>query len=337
MFSRADQSRFRRAEKVVGDVKSAKAERGLYGHARTFVRWVSEHGSEEPCFTNVGRWRTNDAAEKKAPVYIPWLVIDIDNIDLAQAYEDALRTVNRLLALGYDAERIVCSFSGGKGFHVQVDSTQMGLVPFARQETARVFLRAYTRDVCLDDYWDPAVCSPRSLIRVTGSTHSRTGYRKRSFLSNEFRRRGLHGVMKGLKSDYRGFRWPEGGDILPGPREHLRDVFEAAERQYRARSKRGMNRKESSGSKGGVLNRIKRGIQEGEEFGPKNFHVGRENAAFIIGCKLLAQHPNNQRVAREKLMKWNGLNDPPLPRTRVKAQWRGARRKMSDKLGIRHA
>lgn len=337
MFSQADQSCFRRAEKVVGDVKSAKAHRGRYGHARTFVRWVSENGHDKPCFTNVGRWRQDDAAEREAPVYLPWIAIDIDNLDLTEAYEDAVRTVERLLALGYDADRIVCSFSGGKGFHVQIDMTQMGLVPFSDQTTARVFLKTYTRNVCLDDYWDPAVCSPRSLIRITGSTHAKTGLRKRSFLASEFIERGIHGVMNGVRAEYRGFDWPRGGKILPGPRKHLRDVHEAAESRYRGRAKRGETRKASGEAKGGVLNRIRYGIEEGEEFGPKNFHVGRENAAFIIGCKLLAQHPDKQRVAREKLMKWNGLNDPPLPRTRVKAQWRGAQRKMSDKLAIRHA
>jgi len=300
-----------------------------------FINHISQNGEEEPAFTNVGRWRTDDAGETDAPVYIPWITIDIDNVDLVEAYEDAIRTVNRLEALGYDKERIVCSFSGSKGFHIQIDSTQMGLVPFAGPEMARVFLETYSKSVCLGGYWDASVCSPRSLIRVTGSTHKKTGLRKRSFLAGEFTRRGIDGVMKRVRGDYRAFKWPEGGSITPGPRKHLRDVFTDAESRWRAKQQRSCNNGDIDAKGNGVLNRIKHGVGEGEEFGPRNFHVGRENAAFLVGCKLIESYPQNLKKAYEKLVKWNGQNKPPLPLKRVDAQWRGSKRKMFDEKNIR--
>jgi len=334
MFAKADQGNFTRAERVLGDVKSAKARRGYFGKARTFVRWVSDNGHEEPAFTNVGRWLQDEDADRDAPVHIPWITIDIDNVDIVEAYNDAVRTVDRLLALGYEEDRIVCSFSGSKGFHVQIDSSQIGLAPFASQRAARIFLRTYTQDVCVDDYFDPSVCTPRSLIRITGSTHEKSGLRKRSFLAGEFLSRGMDGVMSGVRGDYSGFEWPEGGGILPQPRKHLRSVFDKAEGRYRGMRGGGSSRSTTKGQ--GVMSKIKYGVSEGQEFGPKNFHVGRENATFLMGCMLIEEYPQDHRTARRKLEQWNSLNDPPLPIQRVKAQWRGAKRKMSDKRDTPH-
>jgi hypothetical protein len=327
MFSDKDKSDFTRTERVLGDVKDGYATRGKYGIGRQFIRWVAKEGLDKPAFTNVGRWRSDDAASHGGSVYIPWLTIDIDNVDLVQAYEDSVRTIDRLEELGYDLERIVCSFSGNKGFHIQVDSTQMGLAPFQGPKHARLLSRTWTEDVCMDSYFDPSVCTPRSLLRVTGSTHEKSGLHKRSFFAEEFRRRGLDGVMRNVRDAYEPFDWPEGGGILPQPREHLRDLYERAERNYRGRRSSGAYASATKNGSG-VLDNIRYGIREGQEFGPRNFHVGRENAAFVMGCKLL-EECDTQRTAHEKLRQWNGLNNPPLRHSRLEAQWRGAKRKMN--------
>lgn len=327
MFTDKDKANFTRTERVMGDVKGGCAVRGKYGIGRRFIQWVAQEGLGKPAFTNVGRWQSDDAASRGGSVYIPWLTIDIDNVDLVQGYEDAVRTVDRLEGLGYDLDRIVCSFSGNKGFHIQVDSTQMGLAPFKGPRHARLLLRAWTEDVCVDSYFDPSVCAARSLIRVTGSTHENSGLRKRSFFAEEFRQRGLDGVMKNVREDYEPFDWPTGGEILPLPRKHLRELSRRAERNYRGRRSTGAY--SSASQKGNnVLDNIRYGIREGQEFGPRNFHVGRENAAFVLGCKLL-EECDSQRVAHEKLKQWNGLNSPPLAHARLEAQWRGAKRKMN--------
>jgi len=326
MFSRKDKSDFKRTERVIGDVKSGSATRGKYGIGHQFIQWVSKEGLEQPAFTNVGRWRSDEASIQGCPVYVPWLTIDIDNVDLVEAYEDAVKTVDRLEALGYDLGRVVCSFSGKKGFHVQVDSTQMGLAPFKGPKHARLFLRTWTQEVCVGSYFDPAVFTPRALLRVTGSTHEKSGLHKRSFLAEEFRSRGLDGVMRNVRGPYKPFQWPEGGDVLPHPREHLRDAYERSEQNYRGRHATGAYSSPNEGS--GVLDKIRYGIRQGQEFGLRNFHVGRENAAFIIGCKLL-EECDNKRAAYDKLCQWNGLNEPPLRHARLEAQWRGAKRKMN--------
>lgn len=327
MFTDHDASDFTRSERVIGNVKEGEAPRGKYGMGKKFVEWVSKAGLDEPAFTNVGRWRSDNASSRGGKVYVPWLTIDIDNVDLVEAHQDALKTVDQLDYLGYDLDRIVCSFSGSKGFHIQVDSGQMGLPPFAGPRHARIFLRAWTEDVCRGNYFDSSVCTPRSLLRITGSTHEKTGLRKRSFLAKEFRSRGLDGVMRNVRGDYEAFEWPSRGEVLPTPREHLRDVFESAESNYRGRRSTGAfgtkNQKAS-----GVMQRVKYGVGEGDDFGPRNFHVGRENAAFLMGCKLI-EECSSKRVAHEKLRQWNGLNNPPLRHSRLEAQWRGAQRKMN--------
>lgn len=326
MFCNQDQEDFRRAERVLGNVKDAKAYRGKYGRAHMFINKISKTGHDQPAFTNIGRWRHNEADVRVAPVYVPWLTIDIDNVNLVEAYKDAVRTVEELIDLGYDPERIVCSFSGNKGYHIQIDSTQLGLCPFVGPHAAQLFLQEFSKSVCTGDYWDPAVTSVRSLIRVTGSTHATSGLHKRSFLGDTFIAGGIDRVMRHVRREYRAFEWPEGGNILPGPRSHLREVYERSESRYRGERSDG-NR---GGSKTGVLSRIKHGVEQGQEFGPKNFHVGRENAAFLVGCAVIDEYGTTGRRAYEKLKVWNGYNDPPLPMSRLDAQWRGAKRKMSS-------
>ena len=327
MFTNSDQSEFRRAEKVVGNIKGGGVRRGNYSRVSQFLKWVAQEGLGEPAFTNIGRWRHDEASMEGGEVYIPWLTVDIDNVDLVEAYEDATQTVERLLYFDYDPQRIFCSFSGNKGFHIQVDSTQLGLAPFKGPDHARLFLRAWTEDVCQGDFFDPAVCSPRSLLRVAGSTHEKSGLRKRTFRASEFLARGMNGVMKNVRSDYEGFDWSGGGKILPGPRDHLKEVYERAESNYRGQRSTGAYASTVSKDEG-VLGRIRYGVHEGEDFGHRHFHVGRENAAFIMGCKLL-EECDSEQVARRKLEQWNGLNKPPLQHTRLKAQWRGAKRKMN--------
>lgn len=327
MFTDEPKSDYTRSERVVGNVKEGTVRRGKYGIGRRFIKFVAKQGMGQPAFTNMGRWKSDDASSRGGPVYVPWLTVDIDNVDLVEAHEDALRTIGRLEELGYDLSRVVASFSGNKGFHVQVDSTQMGLPPFMGPRHARLFMRTWIEDVCLDDYFDPSVCTPRSLLRLTGSVHEKSELRKISFFAPEFRRRGIDGIMQEHEGEYRGFTWLEGGDVLPGPRKHLRRVYKRAENNYRGRRSNGAIKPHSQQS-AGVLSNIKYGVREGEEFGPRNFHVGRENAAFVIGCKLLEEY-EQERVAREKLQQWNGLNSPPLQRTRLEAQWRGAKRKMN--------
>ncbi len=327
MFADKDQAKFRRAERVVGDVKNARASRGQYGNVKQFVEWVAQEGLDKPAFTNVGRWTFDEAAKKDVNVFVPWITVDIDNVDLVEAHEDAQQTLRQLEYLGYDLDRVVASFSGGKGFHIQVDSSQLGLAPFMSRRHAKVFLETFCMDVCSDRFWDPAVCSPRSLIRLTGSKHSRTGLHKRSFLGSEFLSKGLNKLMKNVRDDYESFEWPEEGGILRGPRKHLRRLFDTSEKRYRGKTNNGHFQGAASQKSGNILGRIKHGVSEGQEFGPKNFHIGRENAAFIMGCALIESH-DSKRAAKDNLRQWNGLNDPPLPRARLDAQWRGAKRKM---------
>jgi len=324
MFVKEDPKQFIRSERVIGDVSSGGVYRGQYAYGKTLTKNIAKQGHEQPVFTNVGRWRTVEQAEKRAAVYVPWLTIDIDNVDIVEAHEDAANTVQYLLDLGYDPERIVASFSGSKGFHIQVDSSQMGMLPFKDSDAARAFIVAWTKSVCDRPFWDSAVASPRSLIRVTGSTHEKSGIKKHSFLAHDFLRLGMNGVMKNVRGEYEGFDWPSAGVQLEDPHVHFLTVGDQAVQNYRQQRK-GQSQSRSAG----VLSNIRYGVSQGEVFGDKYFHVGRENAAFVAACALI-DRCGTMATAKHKLRQWNGLNDPPLPRQRLMAQWRGAKRKLKQ-------
>lgn len=327
MFVDQDPSNFNEAERVIGNVKNGGAYRGNYTHAKAFENWVAQNGMDRPAFTNIGRWRSSQGESRDGPVYIRWLTVDIDDSDLVDAYDKARLVTEAAISVGLDPERIVCSFSGAKGFHIQVDATQIGLKPLQSEEAARIFLETWTKSLCEQRFWDQAVCSPRCLIRLTGSTHQESGLRKRSFLAPEFLERGLDGVMKGVRSEYKGFDLPERGDPTPGIDDYLEQLYKDADAAFR-RMRRRTNTKRSDGrDKNGIMSIIRNGVSQGQHFGPRSFHVGRENATFIMGCWLIETEKSN-RLARKKLFQWNALNDPPLPTGRVKAQWRGAKRKM---------
>lgn len=316
-----DVSEFERGEIVVAE----KNRRGKYGLANKWQNYVAQNGMDESAFTSIGRWRLGEEGDPEAPVFIPWLMIDIDRLSIPDAHDDVRAVVMALEEQGYDLERVFVSFSGSKGFHVAISSDQFGTPLYvdslAARETVGVLVKSIT-----DVRTDTSINNPRSLIRVTGSRHEKTGNYKRSWTAKRFMSLALHEALEDLRS-HEPFEYPDptAGEV---EQDVLRQFEDAAERAV-AQVKSAREEAEKYGNvAGGTIRRISEGIAEGEHWHDR--HVGRNKAGYILACwliesekqqrsfaHLIGYNPSvpfgTEECAREIYRHWdNTLNSPPM-------------------------
>lgn len=99
------------------------------------------------------------------------LFFDFDNAenpDLAR--QDAITLVSRLLTNGVPQDNIQVAFSGGKGFSVEVDTTQK----FTQDEFKNITF-ALAEDL---ESFDRVVNDPQRIVRVVGTKHNKSGLYK---------------------------------------------------------------------------------------------------------------------------------------------------------------
>jgi len=326
MFYQDRWQKYIHAERVAGD-PSGGITRGEYGNVCKYLDFIAEKGLTKPAFTNVGRWHRGQEAERDAPVFLPWIYIDIDcERDIVAAANQADEVIQNLYYYGYDPERIFVSYSGRKGFHVQISTLQAGRPIFVNSIAANVFVKTFTEDVASGLDWDPAVTNPKCLIRATGSKHEDTGFYKRTWLAEDFKQMNIHARFKNL-DQHRPFRFNRSDEIWAEPRKHFAEISE------RTKIRLDKMERHEPGDGGehegrGIIDRLRSGVEESEEWGDKHFHIGRENAAYVMGCWYLERY--SERLALKRLRGWNRRNDPPLPLNRLKAQFRGAKRTIYD-------
>lgn len=99
------------------------------------------------------------------------LIFDFDSkTDVNLAHKDAIEVVNRLLNLGFNESNIRISWSGNKGFHVEIKLTEL-LIP----EEIKNIARTIAKDLkTLDD----VIYNASRLIRELGSIHKISGLYK---------------------------------------------------------------------------------------------------------------------------------------------------------------
>lgn len=319
MFYNGDPSEFNMAEIVTAvNLSRGVVVKRREGRADPFIRFVAREGFNREALTSIGRWRRGEVADKAAPVYIPWLTIDIDRTDPVDAFADTRTLVTELLHRGYDMERVLVSFSGNRGYHIQISMDQFGSPVFTNSDSARVAISEIVNGI-VDDHnieVDSSVFSPLSLLRTAGSKHATSGLRKVMWTSPEFMALSLEDVYKG-SMEYESTEFP---DPLSGAiNEDIYDSYIEAMDRAQSKLYRMMKEKPKRKSKG-VIDRIKQGIDEGEVW--HEFHVGRNKAAFILACYLLERY--NTHSAREQLDRWNTKNTPPLPRRELDSTFRSA-------------
>ena len=314
IFHYGDPADFTRGERAIYDVQEDRWTRGRWTIQQKFAEFAAREGMHKASFTTIGRYRRGEEGDENAPVFVPWLTIDLDRDLLIQGYEDAQTVLAALEEAGIDMARVFCSFSGSKGFHIQVAMSQFGSPVFADALAAREVLMAYVSDL-LGWYGvahDPAVYTPHSLIRLTGSVHEKTGLRKRTWPATEFMRMAPQTVFAQIDGPFEAFAWadPMMGEVEQEAREGFVGVASSVREQVQQKRLDAQKRRyRKKSGRGPVIERIMKGVAESEAW--HDYHVGRSKAAFILACWLL-ERGHGREWAEDALFRWNKLNDPPL-------------------------
>jgi len=94
------------------------------------------------------------------------LVLDFDSTDLEQTKKDTIVAVDRLKEAGFKEENMQISFSGNKGFHVEVQHDR-NLSPEEHKTLANHFIGDL-------DGFDPSIYNGNRIFRLTGSKHNKS-------------------------------------------------------------------------------------------------------------------------------------------------------------------
>ena len=285
IFFLGDHRDFRIGEILVGNPKlKGVRTKPKYGLAERWMEQVHQDGSEQPCFTSIGRWRSSaEAGRYDAPVYVPRFTIDLDRRNLLDSFEDAQEVLRRMERHKFDMERVYVSFSGSKGFHIHFDASQVGTPIFSSSEAAVEMQRRLHDSICYGMTRDAGPDSPQSLIRVTNSRHERTGLYRTTWEADTFCWMEYGEVMECV--------WkPTPTKIVDTAGQEPAPIIEkfagmskyAARELYRQKQK--LARVGDSGRAGGVIKALLGGVAQGDEWYPGK--VGGSRAAFELACWL---------------------------------------------------
>jgi replicative DNA helicase len=122
------------------------------------------------------------------------LVWDFDSLDIRKSQEDTKELVNRLTENGFSENNLGIFFSGGKGFHVEIETDTL-LTPNQ--------FKAITSSIAkgLKTY-DSVVANPSRIFRVAGTKHNSTGLFKTRISSEELSSMTVQEVQEVAKSSY---------------------------------------------------------------------------------------------------------------------------------------
>jgi hypothetical protein len=300
-----------------------RARLGKFIDIQRWVDFVAEEGSEVEAFQTVGRWRKGETMDHAAPVYLPYIHLDIDRGSFPEAHEDAVEILSYMEEFPFDYDRVALSFSGSKGFHISIHTSQIASPIFENGRTARYFVSAFTKLITGGIPTDPALCSPYQLIRLTNSKHIKTGLYK-----NTVRSTGTDVTLSSTEfypwrdSDLIG---PPISDLAPLVKQAMQDADKLASRHIDA-EQRIQNGEGLPGRIGPIIGALLDGVKESENW--HQLHAGRNSAAFILACFLLEGEARQKAIAKaiqyvpelpfgeietayEILTAWNLRNEPP--------------------------
>lgn len=336
---------------------------GAIGHAPPGVEWkqrqpgdvrnlmdaVAKGGNPESLFRSVGMWRDRkDVREIGTPVFLPWIILDVDIPgNMPEALEHTHRILFDLEDEGIDLSRTFVSFSGNKGYHIAIATSQIGNPIFRDSTNARETIIRFVARLTSEKI-DPSTFSPLQMLRLTGSRHQSTGLYKTTWVATEFRSLQLHTILEASKTHS---PWEYPDPTIGEIEDDVHAIFETvaeeqakyAWEQIQARASgvdQGWNRPGSS------LRRVLRGVAHGEEWGGR---TGRDWAAFTLACYCLAHEKQHETVrvqlgmsldkfdesydsVRETLARWNQLNSPPLTEKEISQKVGSAERYLARKL-----
>lgn len=267
---------------------------GTPNMAEGFRNRVAARGVDHALFTSIGRWRKHkEVRDPRAPVFVPWLVFDIDrHDDIPGAYEAAQNILLDLEEWGIDLERTFVSFSGSKGFHIAISMDHFGSPIFRDSEAARLILSDVTKRIT-ETRVDHHTLSPLNLVRLTGSQNEKSGWYKRTWCATRFRQMPLHAALADLSSPLP-FRYPD--PTAGAVEDDLRALFDdTAEQRATVLTSQRANRRHGSKAIGPTITSILSGVSEGEEYA--DGRAGRDWAAYTLACFLLESEQQCADVA----------------------------------------
>jgi len=298
------------------------------GDVLSLIKNVAATGSQSALFRTVGVWRDrDDVRDPNQPVFLPWIVLDIDVAGhMVEAHETCLSILSDLEDAGLDSDRMFVSFSGSKGFHIAIATSQIGCPVFRDSDNARECLVRFVKTLT-DHTFDPSTLSPLQMLRLTGSRHQKTGKYKKTWVASRFRTFQLHQVLSAT-DEFEPWQYPDPtvGDI----EEEVQNQFELAAKEQAQQAWKIIQDTKKNPHKGydtpgpGIVALLK-GLKPGESWGNRE---GRDWAAFTLSCFCFT-HPKQHEMVRrtlkihgefdtsfnsvhETLTEWNALNSPPL-------------------------
>lgn len=310
VFYYGDAKDFRYTEIVSGRFDDYST-RGNKGVGEAWERQWAKQGLDKPSFVRTGRWRAKEVGDANAPVYMPWLIFDLDRQNLLDAFEEARRVLANIEEQ-FSLHDVFVAFSGRRGVHILFPTGKIGNPVFANSDSARYAINYMVERLAEDVQVDPAPTSPLTLIRVIGSTHEKTGHKKRAWTAHEFMETAPTALLDNLK-EHRPIIIPDPRLVAPEGDTALIDAAaiyaeDEMRREFRSR------RKTNSGGKG-IIARIEKGVAESEQFSPG--HQGRSKATFLYARYLTnnLRLPYEEALARMLLV--NQRHKPPMKERRV--------------------
>lgn len=125
------------------------------------------------------------------------LVFDFDSKDIEESKQDAIEIVNRLTNQGFKEEDLGIFFSGGKGFHIEVETDTL-LTPFEAKSIAT----SLAKDL---KTFDSVVYNASRVFRIPYTRHN-SGYYKTRLTFDELENNSVQEVLNIAKEAYE----PEG-------------------------------------------------------------------------------------------------------------------------------
>lgn len=126
------------------------------------------------------------------------LVFDFDSENISDSQKDANEITNRLLKQGFKEEDLGIFFSGGKGFHVEIETDTL-LTPQQAKSIATSLAKGLKT-------FDSVVYNPSRIFRVPYTKHNSSGFYKTRLSLEELRESSVQEVQEIAKEAYE----PEG-------------------------------------------------------------------------------------------------------------------------------
>lgn len=275
------------------EYKQGQFTRESYQDNRSWRRGIEQQGFDNAAYVTTGQWRFPERGDPNAPVFVPWIVVDIDRDHYPTAHEDTLLAMMDFDSAGFDEDSIYIGFSGSKGFHVMLSTAKIGWPIFKTTYDATEVISEFIKEMTNVEF-DISVCNPLQVYRVAGSKNMKSSLYKKMYTVDDFMDTSLDQIYENAKTPG-SWSWPS--QMYDAEEELVSVLRTGANNALKNRIGKKKESKKGWNGIGPTLSKIIEGIEESETFG---VHSGRHKAAFILSCFML-EHPKQCEQVRLRL------------------------------------